>query len=173
MARINLPTCEVCDKGLSRKDANRCRKHVIVKSSTRRKLSKHMLGNQYAKGHSPANGFNKGYTPWNKGKAHIKITGENNHNWNGGSSKSYKRGYKSYKYRAWREAVFQRDEYTCKECGAKGYITAHHIKSFAHHPELTYEIDNGKTLCELCHTKTDNYKGRSKGKKSLVNAMLE
>lgn len=167
MSRRNLPICEVCDKKLSRKDAKRCRKHVVFESSTRKKLRKHMLGNQHAKGHSPVNGFKKGYTPWNKGKSHTNITGDRHYQWNGGSSKNYKKGYKSYKYKAWREAVFERDEHTCKECGAKGYITAHHIKSFAHHPELRYEIDNGQTLCEPCHSKTDNYKGRSKGKSHL------
>lgn len=88
-------------------------------------------------------------------------------NWKGGTSRAYKTGYYSSEYKAWRKRVFERDGYTCQKCGfhgSKGYITAHHIKSFAHHPELRFEITNGVTLCEPCHKKTDNYKGRANRK---------
>jgi hypothetical protein len=142
-------------------------------------------------------GFEKGFTPWNKGlpmseeakeklKETLKIVrpkkpakeklphpcrwkkgdnaGEKHWAWKGGNSYRYKKGYKTVEYREWRTAVFERDNYTCK-CGfkgSKGYITAHHIKSFAHYPELRYEVSNGITLCEKCHSETDNYKGRNK-----------
>ncbi len=59
----------------------------------------------------------------------------------------------SEKAAEWRNAVFQRDEYSCKDCGKKGHIQAHHIKSWAVHPELRYNINNGVTLCLLCHAK--------------------
>ena len=43
----------------------------------------------------------------------------------------------SIEYRAWRKAVFERDNYTCQECGQKGGdLEADHIKQFAYHPEL-------------------------------------
>ena len=88
---------------------------------------------------------------------------ENNHNWNGGSSRGYKTGYYSKEYKDWRRDVFLRDEFTCRQCGAMHvYITAHHIKSFAYYPDLRFDLDNGMTLCEECHKKTDNYKGRAK-----------
>lgn len=83
--------------------------------------------------------------------------------WKGGISKHYKTEYYSLKYRLWRESVFARDNYTCQDCGFKGnngYITAHHIQSFSKFPELKFNIDNGKTLCEECHKLTDNYKGK-------------
>jgi hypothetical protein len=96
-------------------------------------------------------------------KEHIaKQSGQNHWNWQGGISRSKKTGYWSPQYKAWRTSVFKRDSYTCQECGAKSYITAHHIKSFARYPELRYELSNGLTLCEPCHSKTDNYKGRGK-----------
>lgn len=92
--------------------------------------------------------------------------GSKNSNWKGGVSKKYKQEYRYGEYKDWRKAVFKRDNYTCQMCGAYGgegvYITAHHIKSFAHYPEERYNILNGLTLCEVCHSKTDNYKGRNK-----------
>lgn len=100
--------------------------------------------------------------PWNKGE-HCK--GEKNWQWKGGTSKNYRTGYYSTKYKQWRKQVFERDGYTCQDCGVKGtYLTAHHIKSFAHYPTLRFELSNGLTLCEDCHKLTDNYKGRNRGK---------
>lgn len=94
--------------------------------------------------------------------------GELHQNWKGGTSKAYKTGYYSTEYKEWRKSVFERDSYKCQECGSIGFITAHHIKSFAHYPDLRFELSNGLTLCEPCHSKTDNYKGRNKNKlKSL------
>jgi len=52
----------------------------------------------------------------------------------------------------WRDAVFDRDHYTCQKCGATNtYIQAHHIVPFADHPEVAYELENGITLCKRCH----------------------
>ena len=90
--------------------------------------------------------------------------GENAANWRGGTSRSYKDGYWSPEYKKWRTNVFERDNYTCRECGDNNYVTAHHIKSFAKYIDLRYDIDNGLTLCELCHSKTDNYKGKNRNK---------
>ena len=89
--------------------------------------------------------------------------GEKAYQWKGGISKHYKEEYHTLKYKLWRESVFQRDGYVCQKCGFKGnqgYLTAHHIKSWAKYPELRFNIDNGQTLCEDCHSKTDNYRGR-------------
>jgi hypothetical protein len=56
---------------------------------------------------------------------------------------------------AWRKAVFKRDAYACQACGvsgAKKYLEAHHIKSWANFPTLRYEVANGITLCRIpCH----------------------
>lgn len=91
-------------------------------------------------------------------------TKENHPRWKGGVSRAYKTGYYSVEYKNWRKSIFERDNYMCRVCSSSGYITAHHIKSFAHFPELRFELSNGITLCEECHKLTDNYKGRNKNK---------
>lgn len=56
-------------------------------------------------------------------------------------------------YIEWRKAVFERDSYTCQECGAKGRLNAHHVKQWSYHPDLRFDVSNGITLCEECHSK--------------------
>lgn len=98
-----------------------------------------------------------------KGRKRPEISGDKCYKWKGGRSRGYKTGYYSLEYRMWRTNVFVRDNFTCQNCGIiGGYLTAHHVKSFAYYPELRFELGNGITLCEPCHSKTDNYKGRNK-----------
>lgn len=58
-------------------------------------------------------------------------------------------------YKAWRDAVYARDGYTCQACGDSrgGNLQAHHVQSFADHPDLRYVVSNGTTLCRDCHEK--------------------
>lgn len=61
-----------------------------------------------------------------------------------------KRHYPEYK--AWRIAVFTRDDYTCQCCGERGgVINAHHIRNYADNKDVRTDIDNGVTLCKQCH----------------------
>lgn len=101
-------------------------------------------------------------------KRSAALSGSNAPTWKGGQSYQFKRGYKSEKYKAWRLAVFTRDNFTCQHCAATGYLTAHHVKAFAKFPELRYEPSNGITLCEDCHAKEDHYYARFKGRKGEV-----
>lgn len=88
--------------------------------------------------------------------------GEKGSNWKGGITPKQKSVRNSVEYKTWRKAVFERDNYTCQNCGARGVIIhADHIKSFAHYPELRFELSNGRTLCIDCHEKTDNYKRKA------------
>lgn len=70
--------------------------------------------------------------------------------------------YRTKRYKDWRTKVFRRDRFKCQICDkVGGYIEAHHIKLKSKHPELTFLISNGITLCGKCHKdihSDDSYK---------------
>jgi hypothetical protein len=90
--------------------------------------------------------------------------GEKSHFWTGGKTKKSKLMRTRAEYTDWRNAVFQRDDYTCQRCGIKSgngfkvYLHAHHIKPMSEYPELRLNIDNGITLCKDCHLLEHNHK---------------
>lgn len=87
------------------------------------------------------------------------IAGERNPSWQGGITPSNRlRKFKS-EYKEWRKQVFERDNYTCVFCGARGVeLNADHIKPWAKYPQLRYTLSNGRTLCVPCHKTTPTYK---------------
>lgn len=85
--------------------------------------------------------------------------GEKASNWKGGVTPINKTIRHSIHFRLWREAVFSRDDWTCQKCGSRGgNLHPHHIKPFATYPELRFAIDNGITLCAVCHGQEHNQK---------------
>jgi hypothetical protein len=135
----------------------------------------------------------KGKSPWNKGikwpemmgknnpakrpevreKIRLSQLGKNNSmygkreskagNWKNGATLKNQGIRMTADYKIWREKVFKRDDYTCRECGYNSNydeifipLMAHHIFSVAklrdnnlyHH---IFNIDNGITLCKSCH----------------------
>jgi len=108
----------------------------------------------------------KGMTAWNKGKPMPnaaknlgeysqvgKKRGEKSPTWKGGTYGTERhRAMGQIEYTLWRNAVFERDNYTCRMCSQySGYLQADHKKPWAVFPELRYAIDNGMTLCKNCH----------------------
>lgn len=96
--------------------------------------------------------------------------GANHYAWKGGVTSEYEKQRKSSKYKLWRKAVFERDNYTCVWCGdyRGGNLNADHIKPFALFPELRFKVDNGRTLCIPCHRKTPTF-GNNKWTSSSMN----
>jgi transposase-like protein len=94
-------------------------------------------------------GINIGYT-----------SGKDHPNWKGGITPELIAARNNSEYDAWRIAVFERDHYTCQDCGDnRGHnLNAHHKISFAKDKTLRYVVDNGITLCEICHRKLHHKK---------------
>jgi 5-methylcytosine-specific restriction endonuclease McrA len=162
---------------------------------------KNGMGGTFEKGHTPHNkgikGWMQGHPGYTKG---MKFSEEHNQKiskalsgrklseqhklnmslsrrgekccaWKGGVTSLDKQIRKSFQYRQWRDDVFTRDDYTCQECGKKGFVlNAHHIKPFSiilQYYEITtleealecdelFNINNGITLCEECHRNIHN-----------------
>jgi len=84
-------------------------------------------------------------------------SGPKNQNWKGGfkNTEAWKSRInllrQSYK---WRMKVLVRDNFICRTCGADDSFDAHHIKSWKDFPEARLDVQNGITLCKLCHNRT-------------------
>jgi hypothetical protein len=82
-----------------------------------------------------------------------RMTGSKNHSWRGGLNKGRTSLYKNSKYREWRNAIFERDKYTCQKCFLTGCrLEAHHIIPWAEDKDKWFNVSNGITLCKKCHS---------------------
>lgn len=76
-------------------------------------------------------------------------------------------------YRKWRALVFERDNYTCTDCGLSvdknksKQLNAHHIISMEEDLGLALSVNNGKTLCKNCHKKLHAKTSKRKDPKVL------
>ena len=52
----------------------------------------------------------------------------------------------------WARTVMERDNHTCRQCGRGGEnLCAHHIVAKAQGLKFRWDIDNGITVCHVCH----------------------
>ena len=119
----------------------------------------------------------KGCVSWNKGLKCPQISransGEKNCNWKGGITPIAYKIRNSIEYKLWREAVFERDDWTCKKTKIKGgVLRAHHIKNFAKFPELRFVIDNGITLSDKSHRKFHKIYGKKNNNQKQLKEFL-
>jgi HNH endonuclease len=131
--------------------------HHLHSEAHKAELRRQFIGNK----------INLGRAPWNKGLKGFGA-GPKHPCWKGGITPIHQKIRHSLEYQAWRNAVFERDAYTCVECGDNrgGNLEADHIKPFAYFPDLRFELSNGRTLCHDCHTKTPTY-----GRKATAYAL--
>ena len=95
-------------------------------------------------------------------KAKLGLYNELSNAWLGGRTPERKLLSQRPEYKDWRKKVFERDDYTCQECGKRGGdMEPHHIKEWCNYPELRLSVENGLTLCPVCHRKTDNFGNKS------------
>ena len=99
------------------------------------------------------------------------LVGENNPNYDPSISqedREIRRNFDGYAY--WRREVYKIDSYTCQCCGDdKGSnLVAHHILNYSQHKELRTDINNGITLCKICHKEFhDTYGYRNNNQEQL------
>lgn len=138
--------CEVCDKPFTRRTMaaplqTTCSRSCASKLAAQRHRQRTMLTCGWCeKEFSPANGHLKTKYCCQECRYASKRKGDPDQKRN------------SYKYKRWKEAVFRRDNFTCQHCGGDGGIQAHHIKPWKDHKELRYDVANGLTLCQTCHS---------------------
>lgn len=179
MAAVKLCGCGCGQSIVAYDSRNRPRSFVPGHHCKLRDYS--MIDHSHLKQYS----FKKGHVPFNKNKVHLpgplnpfygkhhsletrtKMKGPRNGNWRGGNSRVSDLIRKSKEYLDWKAQVFIRDGRTCVLCGSIQNIEADHIKSFSEYPELRFDVNNGRTLCHDCHSRTDNYGMRGKKKERI------
>ena len=143
------------------------KKGMKISPEWRRKISLKMSGRKLSPEHvEKIIKANKGQAPWNTGK---ELSVEHRKAISRGIRKRFKilgiskGGRFSRRYLNWRKQVLERDFYTCVQCHAsptynpKVVLQADHIRPWATHPKLRYDVDNGRTLCVDCHKETPTW----------------
>ena len=153
------------DSAKGRKPWNKGKKGTFKHTEeAKKRIGSASKGNKYATGYK--------YTKEQRLEMSRIRRGSGHYNWQGGITSINEKVRNSLEYKLWREAVFERDNWTCIWCGARSskgnpvVLNADHIKSFSQFPELRFAIDNGRTLCKPCHKTTDNYAGKGRIYKS-------
>jgi 5-methylcytosine-specific restriction endonuclease McrA len=83
-------------------------------------------------------------------------TGKNNPNYNPNLTDEDRIGKRVSNsiYAAWAKSIYERDNFVCQICFINNRsIHAHHLDGWNWCKEKRFDLDNGVTLCKLCHNK--------------------
>jgi len=102
--------------------------------------------------------FPKDNIPWNKGKSHPKVCGENHWNWQGGITTETNKRTSDFRWREIAQKIYRKDYGRCRLFGkyARSQIQCHHIN-----PKReggNDEMSNLVTLCRPHHLKLERSK---------------
>lgn len=82
-------------------------------------------------------------------------SGENHHSYNPNLTEEERSLSRDMLYgkskRSWRAKVHKAHGWRCVLCGSKEKLIAHHLDSYANHPDKRLDVDNGVTLCDYHH----------------------
>lgn len=168
-----------CASGVSYyKNCEVCGKQFKVKSADEKRYTRRFCNIEC---------WRNGHIVWNKGKKCPELSerqmGAKNHmygrrdekagHWKGGLRRLQTKIRTSPEYLAWRESVFNRDNYACRNCSKKvnGHLQAHHITPISriiteyniknitdsYSVDILWDLGNGLTLCENCHALLDKH----------------
>lgn len=95
------------------------------------------------------------------------LTGENNPRYNPKLTEEERLQERNLEgYAEWRLAVYKRDDFTCQICGdKKERLNAHHLDAYMWDVENRTNVENGVTLCKVCHSEYHKIHGRGKNTK--------
>ena len=105
----------------------------------------------------------------------ILNSGENHPLWNPNLTKEERIEGRHYtEYTDFIKLVMARDNYTCQCCGDDkgGNINAHHKDGYHWAKDRRVEIDNGVTLCEICHNKFHSIYGNRFNTEAQFNTFI-
>lgn len=82
----------------------------------------------------------------------VHLSGKDHGRWKGGITGERQSEMTKAPYKTWRSSIYERDEYTCLKCGQiGGNLNAHHIYNYSDNKTKIIKIENGATLCRVCH----------------------
>lgn len=73
------------------------------------------------------------------------------------------------KHKSWSIAIKKRDNYACQKCSSNTSLIAHHINSWKNFPQERFDMNNGVTLCLICHKNLHKTWGKISIRENFLN----
>ena len=146
-----ITKCDCCGKDMEIIKCKGVYNHHFCSQECHNKWkSMRMTGNKINEGRFLTDDIKKKISKANKGR----LSGSNNPNYNPKmTDEERERGRKILGYQEFIKEVYKRDNYTCQRCGDNkgGNLVAHHLNGYDTFKEQRTEVNNGVTLCNVCH----------------------